>query len=112
MFEVPHLQNLWDASVGEELPCNGNEKDPYAVAVMRRSTIVGHVPRKISAACSQFLADQRQRYYSIVGACTCTRASLRDYETLLTCTTLTPSQPTDPYGMQCKCPFSLAELAG
>ena len=25
---------------------SGNEKDPYAVAVMRRSTIIGHVPRK------------------------------------------------------------------
>ena len=61
----PRLQNLWDASVGEELACkkdSGNEKDPYAVAVMRRSIIVGQVPRKISAACSQFLADQRQRY--------------------------------------------------
>ena len=28
------------------------------IAVMRRSTIVGHVPRKISAACSLFQADQ------------------------------------------------------
>ena len=46
-------KNLWDASVGEELPWEW-----YAVAVMRRSTIVvGHEPRKISAACSLFLAD-------------------------------------------------------
>ena len=47
----PHLQNLWDASIGEELPCkkdSGNEKDPYIVAVVRRSIIVGQVPRKIS----------------------------------------------------------------
>ena len=29
--------------------------NPYAVAVMRRNTVVGHVPRKISAACSLFL---------------------------------------------------------
>ena len=30
-------KNLWDVSVGEELPCecSGNEKDPYVVAVMR-----------------------------------------------------------------------------
>ena len=35
-------KNLWDASVGEEMPCEW-----YAVAVMRRSAIVGHVPRKI-----------------------------------------------------------------
>ena len=44
-------KNLWDASVGEEMPCEW-----YAVAVlaivMRRSAIVGHVPRKISAAIS------------------------------------------------------------
>ena len=42
----PRLQNLWDASVGEELPCkkdSGNEKDPYAVAVMRSSIIVSQV---------------------------------------------------------------------
>ena len=41
----PHL---WDVSVGEELPCkkdSGNEKNPYAVAVMQRSTIVGHVTK-------------------------------------------------------------------
>jgi len=51
-------KNIWDVSVGEELPCkteSGNEKDPYAVAVMRRHTVVGHLPRKISAACSLFL---------------------------------------------------------
>ena len=33
-------KNLWDASVGEEMPCKW-----YAVAVMQRSAIVGHVPR-------------------------------------------------------------------
>ena len=67
-------KNLWDASVGEEMPCEW-----YAVAVMRRSAIVGHVTQEdigcllaISgrpAACSLFLADQRQRYYSIMSAC-------------------------------------------
>ena len=35
-------KNLWGAIVGEELPWEW-----YAVAVMRRSTIVGHEPRKI-----------------------------------------------------------------
>ena len=57
-------KNLWDASVGEELPLkkdSGNEMDPYAVAVMRRSTIIGHVPRKISAACLQVLSQIRDR---------------------------------------------------
>ena len=60
--------NLWDASVKKGTGMySGKEKDPYAVAVMRRSTIVSHVPRKISAACWQFQADQRQRYYRIAG---------------------------------------------
>ena len=69
VFKVPCL--LWDASVGEEMPCEW-----YAVAVMRRSAIVGHVPRKISAICSLFLADQlparyfwQIRDYSIMSAC-------------------------------------------
>ena len=63
---------------------SGNKKDPHAVAVMRKRTIVGHVPRKISAACSPFfggsavcslfLADQRQRYHSIMSACARARA--------------------------------------
>ena len=42
----------------DELGCKlepTNTEDPYAVAVVRRSTVVGHVPRKISAACSLFL---------------------------------------------------------
>ena len=30
-------------------------KDPYAVAVTRRQAVVGHVPRKVSAACALFL---------------------------------------------------------
>ena len=34
---------------------SGNNKDPYTVAVIQRGTIVGYVPRKISAACSLFL---------------------------------------------------------
>ena len=46
--------------------------------VTKRSSIVGHVPRKISAACLLFLADQRQRYYSVMSACARARASLQD----------------------------------
>ena len=46
-------KNLWDASVGEELPWEW-----YAVAVMRSAIVVGHEPRKISIACSRFLADR------------------------------------------------------
>ena len=52
-------KNLWDVSVGEELLWKW-----YAVAVMQRSAIVvGHEPRKISTACSLFLADQLLAHY-------------------------------------------------
>ena len=44
--------------VREEFSCSresNNDKDPYAVAVMKASTIVGHIPKSISAASSLFL---------------------------------------------------------
>ena len=54
-----HIYNrIWTPTLGEELQCvteDSNDKDPYAVAVMKRDDIVGHVPRRISAACSLFL---------------------------------------------------------
>ena len=52
-----HLQEHLD-TVGEEFRYRregGNANDPYAVSVTQRDTIVGHVARKISAACSMFL---------------------------------------------------------
>ena len=46
-----HVYNdIWEASVGEELPCHhedGNPTDLYAVAIKRSGMIVGHIPRKI-----------------------------------------------------------------
>ena len=51
-------KDVWDANIGETLPCeveSGNTSDPYAVAVKQGSTIVGHVPRAISAVCNLFL---------------------------------------------------------
>ena len=61
---VPRLQNLWDASVGEELACkrdSGIEKDLYAVRVMQRSTIVGQATQEGISCLLPFLADQRQK---------------------------------------------------
>ena len=52
------FKDVWTPTVGEQLSCQretGNNKDRYAVAVLRDHTIVGHVPRKISAACALFL---------------------------------------------------------
>ena len=51
-------KSIWSPTTGEELDCRrkpANTEDPYAVTVVRRSTVVGQVPRKISAACSLFL---------------------------------------------------------
>ena len=47
-------QSSWEAEIGENLMCirePGNVRDPYAVAVTKpkSSTIVGYVPRKMSA---------------------------------------------------------------
>ena len=51
-------KDIWEAAEGEVLPCIRelhNLQDPFAVAVKKDSTIVGHIPRLISAACSSFL---------------------------------------------------------
>lgn len=51
-------KNIWTAVLGEELFCNRerfNSADPFAVSVVKASTIVGHVPRRISPVCSLFL---------------------------------------------------------
>ena len=49
----------WSPFNGEELTClreEDNDKDRYAVAVTKSgSGVVGHVPRRISAACALFL---------------------------------------------------------
>ena len=52
-------KDVWSPSLGEVLQCTrelDNTKDRYAVAVVRRSTVVGHIPHKIAAASALFLA--------------------------------------------------------
>ena len=52
------FKEIWTAVVDEELICRRepfNTADPFAVAVVKNSTAVGHVPRKISSVCSLFL---------------------------------------------------------
>ena len=72
MFEIQscvrghHVyKDIWTRFVGETLSCEreeDNTADPYAVAVKkfgrRMPVVVGHLPRRISAACCLFL----QRY--------------------------------------------------
>ena len=62
-------QSIWEAEVGENLTCirePGNVGDPYAVAVTKpeSSTIVGHVPRKMSASYIFVLSSKRRQYLS------------------------------------------------
>ena len=57
-------QRIWTPTLGEELHCereDANSKDPCAVAVIKGRDTVGHVHRRISAACSLFL-----RFHSLV----------------------------------------------
>ena len=57
-------KEIWTPTIDERLECVrecNNDKDKYAVAMLRKCgsgsgvNIVGHVPRRISAACSHFL---------------------------------------------------------
>ena len=49
--------SVWSPITGEELHCVrelSNAEDALAVAVMKNSTVVGHIPRKMSSRCSIF----------------------------------------------------------
>ena len=50
--------HVWDAAIGEILPCNSEDSnlhDPYTMAVKKGTITVGHVPKKISCICSVFV---------------------------------------------------------
>ncbi len=64
--------NVWSPSLGERLQCTrefSNTKDRYAVSVVRLGTIVGHIPRKIAAACALFLARNGTISCEVTGIC-------------------------------------------
>ena len=51
-------KDVWTPVIGEELISQhelGNLRDPFIVSLVKGTTIVGHMPRKISAICSMFL---------------------------------------------------------
>ena len=52
-------QSIWDAAIdGENLECFrevGNIHDPSAVAIKKDGSVVGHIPRALSAVCSSFI---------------------------------------------------------
>ena len=45
--------SIWDISIGEQFECAReplNDSDQYAVAVIKDSVTIGHLPRKIIAS--------------------------------------------------------------
>ena len=63
-------KNIWSPTAAEKLACareDSNTRDPYAVAVTRDSTVVGHVPRKLLAACALFLLTQGTIVCTVMG---------------------------------------------
>ena len=52
-------KDVWDITIGEKLLCKINTVTLtmyiFAVAALKDGAVVGHVPQKISAACSMFL---------------------------------------------------------
>lgn len=63
-------KDVWKATIGEKLPCwreLNNRHDPFAVAVLRNETTVGHAPRAISAICSSFLRRGGSIHCTVTG---------------------------------------------
>ena len=52
---------IWDAVIGEELPCKlelSNSVDRFAMAVCKCEITVGHVPKRISSICSSLFLQR------------------------------------------------------
>ena len=84
-FQV--YSEIWEPYIGEELQCvreEDNDHDPYAVSIIKRRQIVGHVPHSISRACAVHLRSH--------GNITCTVTGSREY-----------SSDLDQGGMQIPC---------
>ena len=55
---VRGYQVIWEVAVGQVLPCQrdcGNVHDHYAVAIVDKGVVIGHVLRAISSVCYLFL---------------------------------------------------------
>ena len=63
-------KDIWDAVIGKELLCErepDNRSDRYAVAIKEDGIIIGHLPRKISRACSLFLRRENEITCRVTG---------------------------------------------
>lgn len=74
MFVHGHhvYKKIWSPVVGESLSCErepGNRYNNYAVAVKRHTTIIGHLPRKISKVSSLFLRKGGETECVVSGRC-------------------------------------------
>ena len=63
-------QSIWTPTIGETLICKqegGNAHDRYIVGCYKPdSTLVGHVPKKISILCNLFLRDATNRITCVI----------------------------------------------
>ena len=58
-------QDVWIPTTGERLSCqmsveDSNAFDLYTVAIKKSASVIGHVPRKISTACSLFYREEKE----------------------------------------------------
>ena len=63
-------KETWTPFLTEHLECKreeGNYKDRYAVAVLRHDSVVGHIARRISAACTLFIQKNGSIKCTITG---------------------------------------------
>ena len=63
-------RGIWSAVVDEQLTCKResfNSADPFAVALMKGDTTVGHVFRKICSICSLFLQQNGTILCRVIG---------------------------------------------
>ena len=96
VFEATMFSIVFGTQPREELNCvreRTNTDDPYAVAVIRRSA-VGHVPRRMSAACTLFLRRRGTIRCTITGSRRFS-ADLPEGGLEVPCTLIFRGEPTD-----------------
>ena len=63
-------QAIWTPTIGEELSTDrehGNPADPFAVAVQKSGTTVGHIPREISKTSWHFIGHDGEISCRVTG---------------------------------------------
>ena len=71
MTRIPHIQRYLTAGIGEECNCEcefDNRHNPFAVAIMKDSQVVGHIPCTISCTCTLFIRHGSSILATVPGA--------------------------------------------